>query len=126
MLVSLVNLLFGTRYSDLCYGYNAFWSRCLGHLTVDCDGFEVETLLNIRAAVGGLVVAEVPSMEQRRIHGESNLNAVRDGTRVLRTIVRERLRRRSTARMDERPGYLELPFPAEAEHRTGETAVANS
>src|SRR5579872_2942484 len=27
VLVSLVNLLFGTSYSDLCYGYNAFWSR---------------------------------------------------------------------------------------------------
>jgi hypothetical protein len=23
----LVNTLFGTRYSDLCYGYNAFWRR---------------------------------------------------------------------------------------------------
>ena len=89
----LVNTLFGTRYTDLCYGYNAFWARCLPHMSVDCDGFEVETLINIRVARAGLTVKEVPSYEQSRIHGESNLNTVRDGFRVLRTIVRERFRR---------------------------------
>jgi glycosyltransferase involved in cell wall biosynthesis len=94
VLGGLVNLLFGTRYSDLCYGYNAFWTRCLPVLDVDCDGFEVETLLNIRAAKAGLVVTEVPSVEACRIHGESNLRTFRDGFRVLRTIVRERFRGR--------------------------------
>lgn len=89
---ALVNALYGTRYTDLCYGYNAFWARCLPHLNVDCDGFEVETLLNIRVAKAGLQVAEVPSFEERRINGESNLHTVRDGFRVLRTILRERFR----------------------------------
>ncbi|GAA2780901.1 hypothetical protein [Nonomuraea dietziae] len=36
---------------------------------------------------------EVPSHERCRIHGESNLHAVRDGIRVLKTILRERRRR---------------------------------
>jgi glycosyltransferase involved in cell wall biosynthesis len=89
----LVNLLYGTRYTDLCYGYNAFWARCLPHMNVDCDGFEVETLINIRVAKASLRVAEVPSFEESRIHGESNLNTFRDGFRVLRVILRERLRR---------------------------------
>jgi glycosyltransferase involved in cell wall biosynthesis len=86
-----VNVLFGTRYTDLCYGYNAFWRDCLPRLDLDCDGFEVETLLNIRVRRCGLRVREVPSFEHNRIHGESNLHPVRDGLRVLRTIVRERL-----------------------------------
>src|SRR5207245_11781452 len=90
----LVNLLFGTRYTDLCYGYNAFWARCLPHLHVDCNGFEVETLINIRACKAGLLVVEVPSFEGARIHGASNLHASRDGLRVLRTILTERFRRR--------------------------------
>jgi glycosyltransferase involved in cell wall biosynthesis len=38
----LVRLLFGGRYSDLCYGYNAFWSRVLAQLNLarisDTDG----------------------------------------------------------------------------------------
>jgi glycosyltransferase involved in cell wall biosynthesis len=91
----LVNLLFGTRYTDLCYGYNAFWARCLADLSVDCDGFEVETLIKLRAARAGLAVVEVPSYEKNRIYGESHLNAVRDGMRVLRTIIRERFRRQN-------------------------------
>jgi glycosyltransferase involved in cell wall biosynthesis len=95
-----VNAMFGTRYSDLCYGYNAFWARHVpvfglapgspGQAPVWGDGFEIETLLNLRAAAAGLVIAEVPSFEHARIHGTSNLNTFRDGQRVLRTIVTER------------------------------------
>jgi glycosyl transferase family 2 len=88
-----VNLLFRTDYSDLCYGYNAFWRHCLPAMSVDCTGFEVETLINIRIARAGLVVREVPSFERSRIHGQSNLRTFRDGGRVMRTILRERLRR---------------------------------
>ena len=102
MLGMVVNSLFGTRYSDLCYGYNAFWSRHVplfglsvnspGQAPVWGDGFEIETLLNLRAATAGLSVTEVPSYEHDRIHGVSKLNTFRDGRRVLRTIVTERRR----------------------------------
>ncbi len=85
----VVNVLFRTRYSDLCYGYNAFWSHCLPQLDIDCDGFEVETLINIRACKAGLVVVEVPSFEEKRIHGASNLRVFSDGWRILKTILRE-------------------------------------
>jgi glycosyltransferase involved in cell wall biosynthesis len=88
----LVNSLYGTSYSDLCYGYNAFWRSCLPYMRIDCDGFEVETLINVRIAKAGLVVHEVPSFERDRLYGESNLSAVRDGLRVLRTIGAEHRR----------------------------------
>jgi glycosyltransferase involved in cell wall biosynthesis len=86
---TLVNHLFGTNYSDLCYGYNAFWARHLDTLALDCAGFEVETLMNIRAAMAGLCVHEVPSFEHRRVYGVSNLHIVLDGWRIARVIVRE-------------------------------------
>jgi glycosyltransferase involved in cell wall biosynthesis len=91
ILSSLVNRLFGTRYTDLCYGYNAFWSRHLTALGIDCDGFEVETVMNIRAAKAGLWIQEVPSYEHSRVHGESNLHVIRDGWRIVKVIIRERL-----------------------------------
>jgi hypothetical protein len=50
------------------------------------SGFEVETVINVRAAKAGLRVWEVPSFECRRIHGDSNLNVVRDGLRVAHRI----------------------------------------
>lgn len=89
LLARMVNVLFGTRYSDLCYGYNAFWARHLDSLAVDCAGFEIETLLNIRAATAGLRVREVPSFEYARLHGSSNLRVLSDGWRIAKIITRE-------------------------------------
>jgi glycosyltransferase involved in cell wall biosynthesis len=103
-----VNLLFGTHYTDLCYGYNAFWRRCLPYLFVTCDGFEVETVINVRAAKAGLKVVEVPSFERSRIHGLSNLNAWRDGKRALNAILRERLSRPIEPSDAWRPQFAEL------------------
>lgn len=100
ILSGLVNVLWHTRYSDLCYGYNAFWRIHTPVIGLDAtsdrndqqwgDGFEVETLINIRIAKAGLIVKEVASYEHPRIHGVSNLNAFSDGIRVLRTILAER------------------------------------
>ena len=84
----------------------AFWRRCLPQLTVDCTGFEVETLLTLRATRAGLKVAEVPSVERNRIHGQSNLRPIHDGLRVLRTITAERLARDRTAQ--EAPAWAAL------------------
>jgi glycosyltransferase involved in cell wall biosynthesis len=100
VLTRTVNTIFGCRYSDLCYGYNAFWSRCLDELAVCCDGFEVETSINVQVAKLGLKVTEVPSFERDRFHGVSNLNAARDGWRVLRTIVAEWILPRRAARIE--------------------------
>ena len=88
-LCKLVNMLFGTRFSDLCYGYNAFWRHCLDHIEIDCDGFEIETLISLRTYKANLKIVEVPSFEYPRRHGLSNLHTFRDGWRVLRTIVKE-------------------------------------
>ena len=102
-LVFLMNRVYRTGFSDLCYGYNAFWTRCTDDLDLDTiadaepvfgDGFEIETVLAAHAATAHLNVAEVPSFERPRRHGCSNLHTWRDGRRVLRAILRERLRAR--------------------------------
>jgi glycosyltransferase involved in cell wall biosynthesis len=100
----VVNAMYRTRFTDLCYGYNAFWRHCLSVIALEPgqhsdekrwgDGFEVETLINIRIARAGLTVTEVGSFEKDRIHGVSNLNAFSDGLRVGRTIAVERWGRR--------------------------------
>lgn len=86
----LVRLLYGGSFSDLCYGYIGFRRSVLPALHIDADGFEVETLMNLRALRAGLRVAEVPSYEYRRLSGTSHLRTLRDGWRVLRTIIKER------------------------------------
>lgn len=106
------NTAFGTKFSDLCYGYNAFWADQIEVLDLPCpslpapkaggklwgDGFEIETVINCRFAAAEAVITEVPSYELERIYGASNLNAVSDGIRVLKTVLRERSRARAARR----------------------------
>jgi len=118
LLTAFFNVCYGRSYTDLCYGFNVFWRRHAPVIGLDAtspppmdgdgrlwgDGFEVETLIHVRVAKAGLIVAEVPSFEHSRIHGVSNLNAFHDGRRVLRTILSEHRRRNTqTALADARP-----------------------
>lgn len=114
ILSGLVNRLFGTHYTDLCYGYNAFWAKHVSKLDLDCDGFEIETVMNVRAAKAGLAIHEIPSYEHLRIHGLSNLKVVRDGTRIARFILRERFMNRAVKDEPRQEGHVEEPSAAAA------------
>jgi len=101
-LLFLMNRLYRTSFSDLCYGYNAFWTRCGPALELPSpdpgeaefgDGFEFETVFAALAATARLEVGEVPSFERDRRFGVSHLHTWRDGWRCLRAILRERLAR---------------------------------
>jgi glycosyltransferase involved in cell wall biosynthesis len=88
-LLQLVRWRFGGRFTDLCYGYNAFWRHVLGYMDLsDSSGFEIETSMNIQALRAGLTVCEVASVELKRVNGSSKLRSIPDGWRVLRTIAR--------------------------------------
>ncbi len=91
--VWLVRMMFGGKYTDLCYGYNAFWKRVLPKLDLDCSGFEIETMMNVRALKADLKIIEVPSFEFPRVHGNGRLRTIPDGWRVLKTIFSETVRR---------------------------------
>jgi len=92
-LVRLTNTMFLVRLTDLCYGFCSFRRDCLPALALTAHGFEIETELIVHALKANLRIAEVPSLELQRRCGLSNLHAFRDGKRVLRTLVRERLLR---------------------------------
>jgi hypothetical protein len=89
-LVEAANVLLGVHYTDLCYGFFALRRLFLESLDLRSTGFEIETEIIVRAQLVGLRIAEVPSVELPRRNGVSNLRTVRDGTRVLRTLLTER------------------------------------
>jgi glycosyltransferase involved in cell wall biosynthesis len=115
-LCGLVNLLFRQRFSDLCYGYNAFRRDCLERIELDCTGFEVEAQLCLRIQKAGLKITEVASLEHQRIHGQSNLRTFKDGWRVLKVIFyewRNRSTRENASREEQRtPAYNEAVHPS--------------
>ncbi len=91
--VHIVNLLFNSTFTDLCYGYHAFWaySLCTLDLT-EVNGFEIDTALYLRALNDKLKISEVPSFEGYRFYGSGKLRTIPDGFRVLNTIFKEYLR----------------------------------
>lgn len=89
-LVQLANQIYETSFTELCYGYMAFRRQAMLDLDLRSDGFEIETEMVVRAVRAGYVIQEVPSFEAERRYGVSNLNTFRDGSRVLRTMLRER------------------------------------
>jgi len=88
-LLGVFNSLYHGHLTDLCYGFCAFDRRYLEHLHLSATGFEIEAEMTVRAMQAGLRIAEVPSLELPRRSGESNLHAIRDGIRVLRTVLRD-------------------------------------
>ncbi len=86
----LTNLLFNGAYTDLCYGYHAFWRYCLESIgRLDADGFEIDTAIYVRLLRERWRVVEVPSFEGYRFHGIGKLKAFPDGWRVFKTILHE-------------------------------------
>lgn len=88
-LLAVFNALYDGHLTDLCYGFCAFDRRYLDHLDLSATGFEIEAEITVRAMQAGLRITEVPSIELPRRSGKSNLHAIRDGIRVLRTVLRD-------------------------------------
>lgn len=88
--VMLSNLMFRRRFTDLCYGYLAFDRHRMQALGLTSTGFEIEAEIIAKSAMNGFRITEVPTFETPRLNGVSNLHALRDGIRILRTLFRER------------------------------------
>lgn len=89
----LVNLLYASDFTELCYGFMALRRSSIPEMGLEADGFEIETEIVVNSLRRGLRIAEVPSHEAERLNGRSHLHPVRDGMRVLSTILRSRFAR---------------------------------
>jgi hypothetical protein len=76
------------------------------------EGFEIETEIFVKAHRAGFCVTEVPSYESGRTNGVSNLNPLRDGWRILRTLIRWRFSGGLGAPRDEEVGEDVVGVPA--------------
>jgi glycosyltransferase involved in cell wall biosynthesis len=114
ILLGMANILFRTKWTELCYGYIALRRSSIGQLKLHADGFEIETQICVRAAVAGLAIAEIPSQELARRVGASHLRAFRDGWRALRTMLRARFWRRAEERLHQLKAFTPASLPASA------------
>lgn len=82
------NKLFGREFTDIFSGYRAFSRRFVKSFPAVSAGFEIETELAVHASQLRLPVAEIGFPYKDRPEGsESKLSTVRDGARILKTII---------------------------------------
>ncbi|OGO03659.1 MAG: hypothetical protein A2Y91_04965 [Chloroflexi bacterium RBG_13_54_8] len=79
ILVLTINLLYGTRFTDICSGYNAFWKKAFLCLDLANDSFQMEQEMLVRATKAGLKIVEIPHRAESRIGGKSKVSSVRQG-----------------------------------------------
>ena len=98
ILTKILNFLFLTNYTDLCYGYIAFDKKAIKKLNgnLASDNFEIETEICIKSKMLGLKVIEIPSVERARRYGVSNLNTFKDGFKIIALLLKEALRLNSS------------------------------
>lgn len=88
LFVTIVNMLYGSHYTDMCYGYRSFSRGIAKRLNPKENGFGVETEINIKAQKMHLKILEVPSYEKQRSRERAKLRSFRDGYMILKTIFR--------------------------------------
>jgi len=88
LLTGLTGLMFGIRLHDMLSGYRVMSRRFVKSFPSAAAGFGIETELAVHAVRMKLPMAEVPTHYKERPAGSaSKLNTVRDGLRILSTIV---------------------------------------
>jgi glycosyltransferase involved in cell wall biosynthesis len=88
LLTGMVATIFGNRLSDMLSGYRVMSRRFVKSFPCLTKGFEIETELTVHALELRMPIAEVPTHYKHRPDGSSSkLHTIRDGLRILRTIV---------------------------------------
>jgi glycosyltransferase involved in cell wall biosynthesis len=89
MFTAIVNLLFGTRYTDVLNGFRAYRRTAALGLDMDTPGLSWPCQSSIRFARAGLRVGEVPAKEPKRIGGTRKMKPFKTGWEISKLILRD-------------------------------------
>lgn len=93
LIVNTCNLLFRTRFTDLCSGYNAFWSDVPQRVNLWAeDDWNYEPLIIARVLKARLDIVEQPQTYRGRVSDDSKLSSWAQGLTAMKVLLRERLR----------------------------------
>jgi glycosyltransferase involved in cell wall biosynthesis len=87
----LIEFLTGARISDSQSGFRAVKSTVVVKLNLNSQGYEVESEMLIKAWKKGARIAEIPISFDQRTMGKSRLDPLKDGMRILYSIIKSYL-----------------------------------
>jgi len=88
--------LTGKKITDSQTGFRAIKRDVLELLNLESDGYEIETEITVKSLRNGFVLHEKPVCIERRKHGQSKIRLLRDGKKILRTILKASFARLNT------------------------------
>jgi dolichol-phosphate hexosyltransferase len=100
---------------DVCSGFWGLRAEVVPSLNLESNGFEVESELFVKSVRQGLRIVQIPIEYRTRI-GEAKLHAVRDGARILRSIVRHSFAPTPATSLPANRASLRTPRRAAARH----------
>ena len=89
VLTTEANFIFGTKYTDLCSGYSAFWKSAWERIYFP-EGFGYEPMITLRARKAGLKIIEVSCLDKGRVSGNSKLPNWQQGWGAFKAILKGR------------------------------------
>lgn len=89
MFTRIVNLLFGTRFTDVLIGFRAYRRKAFNKFSPTARNLDWSVELPILFAKTGAKIAEIPSDEPKRIGGKRKMSPIKTGLAITRVIIRE-------------------------------------
>jgi len=83
----LIGLLTGVKISDSQSGFRAIRSDVIKDMKLNSRGYELESEMLVKALKMRVRVAEVPISFKQRTVGKSRLDPIKDGIRILNSII---------------------------------------
>jgi len=87
MFNNLIRLFTGVKISDSQSGFRAIRSSVIKKMRLNSRGYEVESEMLVKALKMGVRVAEIPVSFEQRTVGKSRLDPLKDGTKILYSII---------------------------------------
>jgi glycosyltransferase involved in cell wall biosynthesis len=93
MITGIFDLCFGARITDTQAGFRVMDGDIARDLKLVSQEYEIETEILAKVLRRGLQVVEIPVTRYQRAAGHTDFRRIRNGLRILKTIIRERVRR---------------------------------
>ena len=88
-LTGLCNLITGYKLSDCQNGFRGIKREHFIAMNIQANRFDIENEMVVKAGKMKLRVTEVPTIEEKRVYGQSRLNTFKDGYIILKRILKE-------------------------------------
>lgn len=79
--------LTGKRLTDSQTGFRVIKREVIEELNLQSDGYEIEAEITIKSLKNGFTFKELPITVERRKFGISKLNMIKDGKKIIKTIL---------------------------------------